>query len=174
MIAAQMGDTPYRGRILWMLLTARPDLLPIDLKRQGRAEVHIPLFYPTDVGEIRDLFVAMARKNGARIAPEDVPEVPPALVGHLSGADIEGLVGRAWRRALLAGLDHITGEILAASLASFLPSTQSLERELQELAAIVECTDLEFLPPAVRQKMEALGGREKLQERMNALKQILA
>ncbi|MBW8713710.1 MAG: ATP-binding protein, partial [Acidobacteria bacterium] len=38
MIAAQMGDTQYRGRILWMLLTARPDLLPIDLKRQGRAE----------------------------------------------------------------------------------------------------------------------------------------
>ncbi|NJM91132.1 MAG: AAA family ATPase [Myxococcales bacterium] len=35
MIAQQMGDTRYRGRILWMLLTARPDLLPIDLKRQA-------------------------------------------------------------------------------------------------------------------------------------------
>ena len=43
MIAAQMGNTRYRGRIVWMLLTSRPDLLPIDLKRQGRAEVHIPL-----------------------------------------------------------------------------------------------------------------------------------
>ena len=42
MIAAQMGNTRYRGRIVWMLLTSRPDLLPIDLKRQGRAEVHIP------------------------------------------------------------------------------------------------------------------------------------
>ncbi len=51
MIAAQMGDTRYRGRILWMLLTCRPDLLPIDIKRQGRAEVHIPLFYPSDEGE---------------------------------------------------------------------------------------------------------------------------
>ena len=38
MIAQQMGDTRYRGRIIWMLLTCRPDLLPIDLKRQGRAE----------------------------------------------------------------------------------------------------------------------------------------
>ena len=47
LIAAQMGDTRYRGKILWMLLTCRPDLLPIDLKRQGRAEVHIPLFYPS-------------------------------------------------------------------------------------------------------------------------------
>ena len=46
MIAAQMGNTRYRGRIVWMLLTSRPDLLPIDFKRQGLAEVHIPLFYP--------------------------------------------------------------------------------------------------------------------------------
>ena len=53
MIAAQMGNTRYRGRIVWMLLTSRPDLLPIDLKRQGRAEVHIPLFYPYEEAEIR-------------------------------------------------------------------------------------------------------------------------
>ena len=46
MIASQMGDTRYRGKLLWMLLTSRPDLLPIDLKRQGRAEVHLPLFAP--------------------------------------------------------------------------------------------------------------------------------
>jgi len=52
MIATQMGDTRYRGAILWMLLTARPDLLPIDIKRQGRAEVHIPLFYPGDVRHV--------------------------------------------------------------------------------------------------------------------------
>ena len=38
MIASQMGDTRYRGQIIWMLLTSRPDLLPIDLKRQGRAK----------------------------------------------------------------------------------------------------------------------------------------
>ena len=83
MIAAQMGDTQYRGKILWMLLTARPDLLPIDLKRQGRAEVHIPLFYPTDEQEIRQMFVILAKKLGSRIAPEDVPSIPQR--GHLSG-----------------------------------------------------------------------------------------
>jgi SpoVK/Ycf46/Vps4 family AAA+-type ATPase len=63
MIASQMGDTRYRGRIIWMLLTARPDLLPIDLKRQGRAEVHIPLFYPTDESEIRQMFTILARTS---------------------------------------------------------------------------------------------------------------
>jgi len=31
MIASQMGNTRFRGKIIWMLLTSRPDLLPIDL-----------------------------------------------------------------------------------------------------------------------------------------------
>ncbi|MBN2353392.1 MAG: ATP-binding protein, partial [Spirochaetales bacterium] len=36
-IASFMGNTEYRGKIIWFLITCRPDLLPIDLKRQGRA-----------------------------------------------------------------------------------------------------------------------------------------
>src|SRR5437867_6785308 len=99
MIAAQMGDTRYRGAILWMLLTARPDLLPIDLKRQGRAEVHIPLFYPTEDKEIRQMFLALAKQLQGQLAAEDIPAVPH--VGELSGADVEGLVGRALRVSLL-------------------------------------------------------------------------
>lgn len=171
MIAAQMGDTTYRGQIIWMLLTARPDLLPIDLKRQGRAEIHIPLFYPTDPGEIRQMFVVLARKLGSRLAPEDVPPIPQA--GHLSGADIEGIVGRAWRVSLLAGADHVTREALADVVSQFLPSTQGLERELQETAAILECTDSEFLPTAIRQQVSGQEGRAKLQARLTALKRMV-
>ena len=171
MIASQMGDSRYRGQIIWMLLTARPDLLPIDLKRQGRAEVHIPLFYPTDEAEIRQMFVILAKKLGSRIAVEDVPSIPQR--GHLSGADIEGMVGRALRASILAGADHITGESLKTVVAEFMPSTQGLERELQETAAILECTDRQFLPPAILQKTEAVGGRGALQERLTALKQLV-
>jgi AAA+ superfamily predicted ATPase len=171
MIAAQMGDTRYRGRIIWMLLTARPDLLPIDVKRQGRAEVHIPLFYPTDEAEIRQMFVILSKKLGSRLAPEDVPPVPQR--GQLSGADIEGIVGRAWRASMLAGADHITGEALARAVAEFMPSTQGLERELQEIAATLECTDRQFLPAPILQKSDAPGGRAALQERLTALKQLV-
>ena len=171
MIAAQMGDTQYRGRILWMLLTARPDLLPIDLKRQGRAEVHIPLFYPTDEQEIRQMFVILAKKLGSRIAAEDVPSIPQR--GHLSGADIEGMVGRAWRTSLLAGADHVTREALAEVVSQFMPSTQGLERELQETAAILECTDRQILPPGILEKTSIEGGRAQLQSRLTALKQIV-
>jgi AAA+ superfamily predicted ATPase len=172
MIAAQMGDTAYRGKIVWMLLTARPDQLPIDLKRQGRAEVHVPLFYPHEDEELRRMFVILAKKAGTSLAEEDLPE-SFAHKGNLSGADIEGLIGRALRTSLLGGSRTITREALAGALEGFMPSTQTLEREAQELAAIIECTDLEFLPPAKRQKLEELGGREALQERFNAIKQIL-
>jgi SpoVK/Ycf46/Vps4 family AAA+-type ATPase len=171
MIASQMGDTRYRGRIVWMLLTARPDLLPIDIKRQGRAEVHIPLFYPTEEQEIRQMFVILAKKLGSKLAAEDVPAIPQR--GHLSGADIEGMVGRAWRSSLIAGQDHVTAEVLKTVVDQFMPSTQGLERELQEIAAILECTDRQFLPATVAAKVEAAGGRVQLQERLTAIKQLL-
>lgn len=171
MIAAQMGDTRYRGQIVWMLLTCRPDLLPIDLKRQGRAEVHIPLFYPHTEDEVRAMFTVMARKLGTRLEPTDVPAVPQ--LGDLSGADIEGIVGRALRTSLLAGEDRITAAALAEAVAQFMPSTQSLERELQEIAAIIECTDRQFLPPPAQRRIEQAGGRARLQERLTAIARLL-
>ena len=97
MIAAQMGNTRYRGRIVWMLLTSRPDLLPIDLKRQGRAEVHIPLFYPYEDAEIRQMFEVMARKNKLKLAAEVLPtdnRRPQAQRGrrgeHRAGGEADG------------------------------------------------------------------------------------
>lgn len=167
MIANAMGDTEYRGKIIWMLLTARPDLLPVDLKRQGRAEIHVPLFYPQTQDEVKQYFVVIARKFGAPLALEDVPDVP--YLGHLSGADIEGLVGRAWRAALLAGKTELDRALLEEVLAGFMPSTQTLEREMQELAAIIECTEREFLVPSALARLEAAGGREGLQQRLNQL-----
>ena len=170
MIASQMGNTRYRGRILWMLLTSRPDLLPIDLKRQGRAEVHIPLFYPSDREEVRKMFVSMAKKVGAKISTEDLPELPN--LGKLSGADIEAIVGRALRRSLLSGSNQMTRDALGDAARNFMPSTQGAEKDLQEMAAILECTDVEFLPPDITERIALAGGREKLQERYAHLRQL--
>ena len=108
----------------------------------------------------------------AHVAEVDLPAEMPHK-GNLSGADIEGIIGRAYRASLLAGSRALTKDALAAAIAGFMPSTQTLEREAQELAAIIECTDVEFLPPVKQQKLAAMGGRERLQERMNAIKQIL-
>jgi AAA+ superfamily predicted ATPase len=169
MIANAMGNTEYRGKIVWMLLTARPDLLPVDIKRQGRAEIHVPLFYPQSQAEIKQYFSILAKKFGTELAISDVPDVDAAHIGHLSGADIEALVGRAYRNALLAKKPKLDSVSIEEVLAGFMPSTQTIEREMQELAAIIECTEREFLVPAALEKLKAAGGREALQQRFKLL-----
>jgi AAA+ superfamily predicted ATPase len=171
MIAAQMGDTNYRGRILWMLLTCRPDLLPIDLKRQGRAEVHIPLFYPSTQEEIRAMFAAMARKAGSKLDLNGVPEVKQ--LGRLSGADVEGIVTRALRRSRVRGDGPLTAAAIGEVLEGFMPSVEGIEKDMQEIAAILECTDREFLPELMRKKLEEAGGREGLQQRFVGLRSLV-
>lgn len=171
MIASQMGDTQYRGKIIWMLLTCRPDLLPIDLKRQGRAEVHIPLFYPQDAAEIREMLQVMARKNRVPLGADAVPDV--SAERGLSGADIESVVLAARRTALTAGREEVTRADLQAAWDSFIPSAQGLEKELQELVAVLECTDREFLTAEWREKVGQSSGRALLQQRLVAIRQIL-
>src|SRR5262245_5743902 len=171
MIASQMGDTRYRGKIIWMLLTSRPDLLPIDLKRQGRCEVHIPLFPPQDAAEITTMFRAMSKKNKVKLAADAIPEVSPER--QLSGADLESILLSARRKALLAGREEVQRGDLQAALDEFIPSAQSLEKEMQELAAVLECTDLNFLPQVWRDRIAQPGARAGLQERLVALRQLI-
>jgi ATP-dependent 26S proteasome regulatory subunit len=154
-----------------MLLTSRPDLLPIDLKRQGRAEVHIPLFYPQDEAEVREMFRVMARKNKLVLAADALP--PVRADRGLSGSDIESIVVAAKRRARAAGRPEAQPADLEAAFQEFVPSAQGLEKEMQELAAVLECTQLSFLPPDWRARVTQPGGRSQLQERFMAIRQLL-
>src|SRR5205814_10281950 len=69
-IAQFMGNTEMRGKVVWFLLTCRPDLIPVDLKRQGRAEEHIALFYPDTDEERLAILRAMQKKSGVQVAPD--------------------------------------------------------------------------------------------------------
>ncbi|HTN74183.1 MAG TPA: AAA family ATPase, partial [Pirellulaceae bacterium] len=171
MIAQQMGDTRYRGKIIWMLLTCRPDLLPIDLKRQGRCEVHIPLFAPQESSEISAMFYAMAKKNKVPLAAGAVPEVSPAR--GLSGADLESVLLSARRKSLLAGREAVEKADLESAIEEFIPAAEGLEKEMQEIAAVLECTERHFLPPSWRAKVASAEERARLQERMVAIRQLI-
>src|SRR4029077_13809009 len=145
-IAAFMGNTEYRGKIVWFLLTCRPDLLPIDLKRQGRAEEHLALFYPQTDAERIDLFKAMQRKTHV---PVEVPNFAELTKGRtLSGADIEAILVRAKFRAVADSREQVTSADLEAVLKDFIPPTYPLEIELQNLVAVNECTSAALLPEA--------------------------
>ncbi len=171
MIARQMGNTDFRGRIIWMLLTSRPDLLPIDLKRQGRAEVHIPLFYPQDDREVAKMFQVMARKNRISLESDTAPKAGGKR--NLSGADIESIVLASRRRALSEGRDVVSPQDLQDACDVFIPSAQGLEKEIQELVAVLECTDRSFLPIDWQKKIDEQDGRSRLQERLKTLREIV-
>jgi SpoVK/Ycf46/Vps4 family AAA+-type ATPase len=150
-IAAFMGDTRYRGRILWFLITCRPDLLPIDLKRQGRAEEHIPLFYPETVAEYDEIYAVMLKKLGIKTAVAKLSEVATEdqLLG-LSGSDLEAVLVRAVLEAEAAESHEVTAEHLKKAFADFIPPANSREREMQILCAVLESTSRELLPERYR------------------------
>ena len=151
-LASFMGNTEYRGKIVWFLITSRPDLLPVDLKRQGRAEEHLALFYPQTTAEYEQLFQIMLKKSGLATPATSILQVTDEPDG-LSGADIEAI----FARALLVAQPGADGrpvaslEALRQTFADFIPATSALERELQILAAVLECTSREVLPEKYRE-----------------------
>jgi SpoVK/Ycf46/Vps4 family AAA+-type ATPase len=168
-LSSFMGNTEYRGRIVWFLITCRPDLLPVDLKRQGRAEEHLGMFYPETAEEHDAVFRIMIKKSGMKTAATSIRQVTDNPDG-LSGADIEAVLARALL-ATDAGADgeaEVPIETLRRAFADFIPATSPLERELQILVAVQECTSREVLPESYRSM-----DRETVLARINALRALL-
>jgi SpoVK/Ycf46/Vps4 family AAA+-type ATPase len=149
MLAKEMSDTRNRGRIIWVFATSRPDLLEVDLKRQGRLDVHIPLFPPQTREEAHALLTAIARKLKLPLTPADMPELPEHLT--LGGHEIEGVLVRALRIHELAKepkkpLKEILGEVFR----EVRPNAHTRKLEYMDLVAVRECTDARFLPEQYR------------------------
>jgi AAA+ superfamily predicted ATPase len=167
-LASFMGNTEYRGKIVWFLITSRPDLLPVDLKRQGRAEEHLALFYPQNDKEHDDLFAIMLRKSGLKTPARSIKDVIDDPSG-LSGADIEAILARALLVADDAGNGpEASVETLRRTFEDFIPATSQLERELQILVAVQECTSREVLPEPYREM-----DRGAVLARVNELRALL-
>jgi SpoVK/Ycf46/Vps4 family AAA+-type ATPase len=150
-IAQFMGNTELRGKVIWFLLTCRPDLLPVDLKRQGRAEEHIALFYPTTDEERLEMLRAMQRKTGTKVASDDVDRYFLENTGTLSGADTEALLVRARMKSALEDKTVVEVDDLKAAIADFIPPSYPTEIELQTLVAVLECTSKSLLPEQYKQ-----------------------
>ena len=167
-IATFMSDTTNRGRIIWFLMTARPDLMPIDLKRQGRAEEHIALFHPETKEEREELFEVIKKKTGIKLDEEKLPSAIKKGDTRFSGADMEAALTRAKFRAAAENNGKVTTEIINRVFEDFLPPAYPEEVELQTLAAVVECTSREFLPGKYRNE-----DREKIMQTIIKLKETV-
>jgi len=166
-LAAAMGNTENRGRILWILMTSRPDLLPIDLKRQGRCEEHISLFYPETEDDRSAITLAMVRKN--KVEVEEGVDWSPITKSTLtlSGADIESMVIRCRREARAVGRQVVAQPDVDKVASEFTPARDELAVEYQTLVAVREATSKEMVPEKYRvlapeviaQRIEELRGR---------------
>lgn len=167
-IAQFMSNTENRGRIMWFLMTARPDLMPVDLKRQGRAEEHLALFPPTTEDERIELYTAMKKKTGLATDSDEIPELIKKGAVRFSGADMEAALTRAKFRAASLGLPTVTLDVLNYTFSDFLPPNYPEEVELQTLCAVMECTSKDLLPEEYRDM-----DRAELSMRIEELKMMI-
>lgn len=169
MIANFMSNTENRGKVIWFLITARPDLLPVDFKRQGRAEEHIALFYPESLEEKKELLQVVLKKTGMEyVALDDFDDEFFDDMSVKSGADMEAALTRAKFKAASLGLEKVNFDLIAQVFADFLPPTYPEEIELMNLGAVLECTSKELLPPKYRDM-----SRDEVLAQVEELKRVI-
>lgn len=150
--AAHIGDSSLRGRELWVAMTSRPDLLAIDMKRQGRFGMSIPLFPAQNTDEVLDLFVTIARVKKIDLTEPARDFIRQQLgLRPLTGSDVESILIRAKERAVLAQRDQeIQIDDLKQAIESFIDPLDPTLLLLQELAAVLSCSDRRYLPDRYR------------------------
>lgn len=167
MLAKEMSDTRNRGKIVWVFATSRPDLLEVDLKRQGRLDVHIPLFPPETPAEKKALLLGIGRKLGLQLTDADIPPLPEGP--DLGGNELEGVLVRALRIVELAPEPRpALRDVLTRVLAEVRPSAYTRKLEYMDYVAVKECTDARFLPPRFRDLPP-----EAIEERIAALRSFV-
>lgn len=154
-----MGDPKNRGRVVWFLITNRPDLLSIDLKRQGRAEKHIPLFAPQSAADYEDLFLAYRKKHKLPLGFSRLADACDPAALKLSGSDLESVFFRAYARAKTAKSEDIEASHFKEALEDFISPQYPDEIEYQTLLAVAESTSRALIPKKYRMEQRALAER---------------
>jgi SpoVK/Ycf46/Vps4 family AAA+-type ATPase len=146
--AAHIGDSSLRGRELWVAMTSRPDLLAIDMKRQGRFGLCIPLFPAQNADDVMELFNTVARVKKISLGKPILAYIRENLGGRpLTGSDVESILIRAKERAVLDKRDDdVQRADIEEAVGSFIDPLDPELLRMQELAAVLACSDKRYLP----------------------------
>jgi len=150
--AAHIGDSTLRGRELWVAMTSRPDLLSIDMKRQGRFGLCIPLFPAQGPDDVIDLFQTVAKVKKIELTEPVLGYIRECLgQSPLTGSDVESILIRSKEKAVLAKRDSdVRREDIEEAVTSFIDPLDPELLRLQELAAVLACSDKRYLPERYR------------------------
>lgn len=162
-ILAMMSDTRLRGRVVWLLMTARIHLLSPDVRRPGRVgDLIIPVLDPA--GDDRKEFLAWVLRG---IIPD------PVISDPLSGAidRLDGLTqgysaaSFASLRSQLKAMRPDSIDRVAEIVSDLIPPALGPTRRYQTLQALRNCTRRCLLPdPNIDEK-----DREAWQSEINRL-----
>jgi hypothetical protein len=144
-ILKMMSDPRNRGKIVWVIITARPDRLEPDIKRSGRAGEHLPVF--DSEGEEKEEFIRHVLKQVDLDLESFPPEQRADFLNSTSRyfpSDFDQLLTELKRRKLVDG--SLTPGAVLEEVRDFIPPDTARQREYQELLAVLECTSREILP----------------------------
>ncbi len=145
-LKAFMSDPANRGRVLFILMTNRPDKLDADLKRAGRLDRKIPFFYPGDTESVMQILTAILKRHHIEFTwTQNDPgyrDILAALIDY-SIADIEAVALLAHE---LADGKPLTCEHLRQAVNDYLPSRDTEMIEYMNLLAVFEASRRSLLP----------------------------
>ncbi|MEZ6133505.1 MAG: AAA family ATPase [Pirellulaceae bacterium] len=154
-IQGMMSDPRLRGKVIWLLMTARIHLLSPDIRRPGRVgDLIIPVLDPTGQDRV-DFIKWMLKPAGA--AGENLVEWlnEEGLPAEFSAAGFAAL------RSQIKAIPPKSELELKESIADFIQPAIGQTRRYQTLQALVNCTRRSLLPdPKVTEEQRALWERE--------------
>jgi hypothetical protein len=162
-IQAMMSDPALRGKVIWLLMTARVHRLSPDIRRPGRMDLIIPILDPEDgdrvefinwaIGE--QLVVQTAKEIGKNEIWDHVLDYSPASFSLL-------------RNRIKTTKPNNSKDLLAIIKDIVSPDISEV-REYQSLQARVNCTRRSMLVRPEMSKADFDDYREKWKKRIRAL-----
>ncbi|HEU4795578.1 MAG TPA: ATP-binding protein [Pyrinomonadaceae bacterium] len=145
-----MSDTSNRGRILFLVMTNRPDKLDVDLKRAGRLDRKIPFLYVQTPEEVELVARALLKKNKIK-TDVDMATIRDGFSSKLvvySNADIEAVLLLANEDAAResGGDAPVLATHFQRAAIDYFPSRDVELLEYMELLAVFESSSRRLLP----------------------------
>ncbi|MEM1445338.1 MAG: AAA family ATPase [Planctomycetota bacterium] len=144
-VQQMMSDPTLRGRVIWLLMTARIEQLSPDIRRPGRVgDLIIPVLDPAPKSEDRKAFLRWALEPafGKTIDDDRLAELDP-LITFTSAAAFAALRGRLKAEQFNGKADPAE---LKRILYDQLPPNIASARRRQTLQAMLNCTRRSLLP----------------------------
>ncbi|MGK2859396.1 MAG: ATP-binding protein, partial [Thermoanaerobaculia bacterium] len=167
-----MSDTSNRGRILFIVMTNRPDKLDVDLKRAGRLDRKIPFLYSQLPEEVENVARALVRKNRIKTDIDFAAireDFGAKLVGY-SNADVEAVILLANDDAAResGGDAAVTADHFKRAAIDYFPSRDAEMLEFMEMLAVFESSSRRLLPAKY-----ASMSPEEIDQRLRLLRTIV-